>query len=142
MNIEPMVVWEKWKDPLGFDDQETEELDRNKETSYNDDDEDQYPTEPTRTRRLRCTIINTPFGMIPVDENTASTQIFNFWSGHTNFPITEGIARVVEETEGVETLNVFTKYRLRIAVGKAFLDSIVLRTINKHIYSYIKNNDN
>lgn len=135
MNTKPIVIWEKWKDPLGFEDQE-DSLDHTHKNSY--DEEDLEEEELVKTKRLKCHIINTPFGMIPINENTASTNIFNFWSGHTNFPITQTISDIIESTDGVETLNVFTKYRFRIAVGKAFNDSLVLRNINNNIYGHIK----
>jgi hypothetical protein len=80
----------------------------------------------------------TPMGIIPVTENTASGKIFNFWTGHTNFNITKKITSLIEETEGVETLDIFTRYRFRIAVGKAFDDSSVMRKINDNIYSYLE----
>lgn len=135
MNTKPIIIWEKWKDPLGFEDQEETNLDHVDQNSY---DEEDLEEEPVKSKRLKCHIINTPFGMIPINENTASTNIFNFWSGHTNFAITQTISDIIESTDGVETLNVFTKYRFRIAVGKAFNDSLVLRNINNNIYGYIE----
>ena len=76
-------------------------------------------------------------GIIPITENTASNKIFNFWLGHTNFDITKDIALLIEETTGVETLDIFTRYRFRISVGKAFDDSSVMRNINKKVYREI-----
>lgn len=134
MKNSPLVIWEKWKDPFGFDENE---VDQDKDISYDENDEE-YISETIKTKKLRCHLISTPFGMIPVNENTASTEIFNFWSGHTNFPITQVISNIIEDTDGVETLNVFTKYRFRIAIGKAFNDSLVMRKINNNIYQYLK----
>ena len=74
-------------------------------------------------------------GIIPVNDNTASGKLFNFWVGHTNFDISKKIANIIEKTDGVETLDIFTRYRFRIAVGKAFDDSEIMRNINKTIYS-------
>jgi hypothetical protein len=76
-------------------------------------------------------------GIIPMNENTMSGKIFNFWMGHTNFNITKKIADIIEQTDGVETLDIFTRYRFRIGVGKAFDDSSVMRTINKRVYGEI-----
>lgn len=130
------IVWEKWKDPLGFDDQEDDQLDQNQNPEYNDTYEDR---DPLKAKKIKCQLLHTPFGIIPINENTASSEIFNFWTGHTNFAITKVISDIIESTDGVETLNVFTKYRFRIAVGKAFNDSSVMRTINKNIYSHLNN---
>jgi hypothetical protein len=67
----------------------------------------------------------------------ASSEIFNFWTGHSNFPITKKISDIIENTDGVETLNIFTKYRFRIAIGKSFKDSIVMTNINNNVYEYL-----
>lgn len=131
----PVIIWEKWKDPLGFEEENFDSLDGQIPNDY-DDIEDER--ENIKAKKLRCHLISTPFGMIPVNENTASTSIFNFWSGHTNFGITQIISNIIEDTDGVETLNVFTKYRFRIAIGKAFNDSVVMRKINHNVYQYLK----
>lgn len=129
------IVWEKWKDPLGYDDQNSDDLNPNiedYETSQTDDHNDQI------SKKIKCHVISTPFGIIPFNENTASSEIFNFWTGHTNFAITVGVANIIDNIDGVETLNIFTKYRFRIAVGKAFNDSEVMREINKYVYEYLE----
>lgn len=84
-------------------------------------------------------VMATPMGIIPITENTASSKIFNFWLGHTNFNITKKIAQTIEDIDGVETLDVFTRYRFRIGVGKAFSDSDVMRNINKQLYDILDN---
>jgi len=128
------IIWEKWKDPLGFDDQEDEkDLDFSSKNDYDEED----ISEHAKTKKIKCQLIHTPFGIIPINENTASSEIFNFWTGHTNFAVTKQIADIIETTDGVETLNIFTKYRFRIAVGKAFNDSIVMRRININIYNHL-----
>jgi|694.fasta_scaffold00762_18 hypothetical protein len=129
----PTIMWEKWKDPFGIDDQ----LDSDTDDDYIDSfEEENYETQ---NKKIKCQIIATPFGIIPINENTASGSIFNFWNGHTNFAITKGVAKIIENTIGVETINIFTKYRFRIAIGKAFSDSKVMRQINNNVYNYIEN---
>ena len=80
-------------------------------------------------------------GMIPMNEHTASGKIFNLWVGHTNFNITPGVANTIEETDGVETLDIFTRYRFRISAGKAFTDSVVMRSINTRVYNFLDTYD-
>lgn len=128
----PTIIWEKWKDPLGYDENDNEQTNFVEQES-----DDEFPI-VNKVKKIKCNIISTPFGMIPVNENTASTEIFNFWTGHSNFAITKKIADLIESTDGVETLNVFTKYRFRIAVGKAFNDSQVMRNINNNIYDFLE----
>ena len=81
----------------------------------------------------------TPMGIIPMTENTASGKIFNFWVGHTNFDITKKVADMIEKTDGVETFDVFTRYRFRVGVGKAFSDSETMREINSRVYETLTN---
>ena len=78
-------------------------------------------------------------GIIPINESTTSGKVFNFWVGHTNFNISKPIAEVIENAEGVETLDIFTRYRFRISVGKAFDDSTVMRNINTKVYTELNN---
>lgn len=132
-----IIVWEKWRDPFGFEDEDISEEDH----SFSDEDESEYDDAALKkTTKIKTNIISTPFGMIPITETTDSCKIFNFWAGHTNFPITNQISEVIENCDGVETLNVFTKYRFRISVGKAFNDSEVLRQINESVYNFLKEN--
>lgn len=133
------IIWEKWKDPLGYDDQDT-----SSDTNYDDINDEHDPLLDQSkldhpNKKIRCHMITTPFGIIPFNENTASSEIFNFWTGHSNFAITVGVANIIDNTEGVETLNIFTKYRFRIAVAKAFNDSDVMREINKNVYEFLEN---
>jgi hypothetical protein len=137
-----LISWQKWLDPFGSDD--TEELEHDPYIADYDeqesddsidsvDDEEKENKIISKTQRVK--VIATPMGIIPVTDNTMSGKIFNFWIGHTNFDITHKVADIIEKTDGVETLDIFTRYRFRIAVGKAFDDSSVMRDINKRVYS-------
>lgn len=133
------IVWEKWFDPFGYDDiiESSKENNTEEYGSFYDDEEktdhDQTLENAKPPQRIR--VMSTPMGIIPLTEHTSSGKIFNFWVGHSNFNITPYIAAIIEQTEGVETLDIYTRYRFRIGVGKAFEDSIVMREINKRVYS-------
>lgn len=137
-DLDKLVIWEKWRDPFGMDDDIEDDVDDEEsdpDSMYNgleDNKSKQHINQPEHIR-----VMATPMGIIPITENTASSRIFNFWTGHTNFNITPKIASIIAETDGVESLDVFTRYRFRISVGKAFEDSSVMRNINKHIYTYL-----
>jgi hypothetical protein len=129
---ENLIIWQKWVDPFGEDDIETDE-----DKKFFTDDEELEENEDQLDKKkyvFGIKAIATPMGIVPMNENTASSKIFNFWLGHTNFNITKRIASIIEKTDGVETLDIFTRYRFRIAIGKAFNDSDVMRDINKKIY--------
>jgi hypothetical protein len=143
------IIWQKWSDPFGLDDNieiqndTFEEFGNFIEESELEDLTESGDLTPLKIEdyldskkfKGKIKVIATPMGMIPLNDNTASNKIFNFWVGHTNFDITHHIGRIIELTDGVETLDIFTRYRFRIAVGKAFDDSIVMRQINSRVYS-------
>lgn len=139
MDKSEIIIWEKWRDPLGYDDIEDRFIDRNNndfdEENKDDDDEKENSV---NIRNVKEQFVLTPLGLIPLTENTVSSKIFNFWTGHTIFPITKKAASIIENTDGVETLDVFTRYRFRISIGKAFKDSVVLREINDSIHAYLE----
>lgn len=136
-----LIAWQKWSDPFGLDDEisqdhdpylgeYTEDEDNVLKDINSEDKEDRLYGKTPRSIK----VIATPMGIIPVNENTVSGKIFNFWIGHTNFDITPKIADTIEKTDGVETLDIFTRYRFRIAIGKVFDDSSVMREINRRVY--------
>ncbi len=105
-------VWEKWKDPLLSNYAECEwpgyDLDEN---------EDKIPVHSAE----RQPVMHTPFGMISVVNDSMAANAFDFWVLHTNFDIQEGIAQVIEKVVGVETLEVYTRYRVRIGFPRSGL---------------------
>jgi hypothetical protein len=131
-NSEPLLVWEKWIDPFG------QALDDAKWTDYENEIDDLEDVEfldeeiPISEKPIRA--IATPMGIIPYNEFTAPAHIFNFWVAHTNFNISPKISRIIEESEGVEILDIFTRYRFRIGIGKCFNDSETMKQINDNIY--------
>jgi hypothetical protein len=138
-----LIVWQKWLDPFGEDDIiETEDqnilrddydLETNMEDNVIKDSDKNHMQQLQRPMKA----IATPMGIIPYTENTASGKIFNFWVGHTNFDITHKISDLIENVDGVEILDIFTRYRFRIAIGKAFVDSKVMKEINDTIYTHL-----
>lgn len=138
--IEPKIIWEKWIDPFG------ENIDEAKWGDYDEDAEDiGYQSELKDHLQKPIRVISSPLGIIPYNEHSASSKIFNFWVGHSNFNLSQKICDNIEKIEGVEILDIFTRYRFRVAVGKAFKDNEVLTNINLSISSLfnmpIYNND-
>jgi len=143
------IKWEKWIDPFGADMKDIEwpgawgtfesdeAMKQRLKEQYGDqykDDEDETPN-PVKTARQSgpIGILNTPMGMIPLTEHTNPTKIFNFWTMHTNFRMTEDICEVLDETNGIETLDIFTPYRWRISIGKAFDTSKVKKEVQTRL---------
>lgn len=141
-----MIIWEKWRDPFGDKDEDIDIEQDDGLGDFFDADNDQKDSDQDiasidqKFLSKQIKVIATPMGIIPINDNTASGKIFNFWVGHTNFNITKGVSNVIETSDGVETLDVFTRYRFRIGIGKAFKDSIVMKTIQESIYEHIEEN--
>jgi hypothetical protein len=137
---ENIIIWEKWQDPFGD----------NIEEEPNDglgnffEDEIESDLEQSLINKINpkpVKVISTPMGIVPLNEHTSSSKIFNFWTGHTNFDITKNIALLLDNIEGIETLDIFTRYRFRIGIGKAFTDSAVMNSIQNVIYDYLEQSE-
>jgi hypothetical protein len=130
-----LIVWEKWVDPF-----DPENLDIENQDEYSEEEESELDAEAaTAAINGSMKVIMTPIGMLPIDILSTSDK-FNFWVGHTNFDITPGVANTIEESHGVEVLDILTRYRFRIAIGKIFTDRDVMKEINDHVYEYIDKN--
>jgi hypothetical protein len=140
MDKNKLIIWQKWADPFGQEDSD-DTFDPYTGEYYDTEDEDEEDNEQKKQQenlikqqQKAIRVIATPMGIIPMNDNTASGKLFNFWIGHTNFDISKKIAEIIERTDGVETLDIFTRYRFRVSIGKAFDDSETMRTINKKVY--------
>jgi|MDTC01.3.fsa_nt_gb hypothetical protein len=141
------ILWQKWTNPYESPHEEGSLLEDLQEKDL-EDNWDTYQDTPEETAeeyeqseesseivyRKNTKAIITPMGIIPMDESTACTKIFKFWIGHTNFNISEKINNLIENVNGVEILDVFTRYRFRIAIGQAFKDREVMQAIQERIY--------
>jgi hypothetical protein len=138
-----IIIWQKWIDPFGRD----ENIEDEEFSNYEDDELAQEENDENKIKQFLADkkvkygirVIHTPMGIIPISDSTSSGKIFNFWMGHTNFDITKKVSDTIEKTDGVESLDVYTRYRFRISVGKAFDDSLVMRNINKNVYKELIN---
>ena len=77
--------------------------------------------------------VATPLGIIPMCEHSSPDKVYNFWLMHTNFSISNRVAELIENTPGVETLDIYTKYRLRVGIGKMFSTDGTIKRINENI---------
>ena len=139
------IVWQKWIDPFGQDHEESASLDYENEnldlsSAYSRSDKDDNilddEDEPL-IKKKSIKVIASPMGLIPYNEHTASGKIFNFWLGHTNFDITINVSKIIEDTDGVEALDIFTRYRFRVAIGKCFGASETMVRIQENICRYL-----
>ena len=137
--IDRQIIWEKWADPYGADIESTEwpgALDgpmEEEENSFDKEEEFGPEEESIDLTNRPMKIILTPMGMVPLTEYTTPSRIFKFWVAHTNFDVTSITKDKIDKTLGVEFLDVFSRYRFRVAVGKAFKDSDVMDRISQNL---------
>lgn len=139
-----LIVWEKWHDPFGQDADQTEwpgahgtfatdkiiQTSQHHHSQQEEWEEEEFEPEDYEAAQVehqrqnmkqnRIMMITTPMGVVPITEHTRAGSLFNFWTAHTNFRITKEILEILDNTDGVETLDIHTPYRWRIAIGKAF----------------------
>tara|TARA_R110002020_G_scaffold191642_2_gene391432 strand:- start:986 stop:1459 length:474 start_codon:yes stop_codon:yes gene_type:complete len=129
------VYWEKWIDAY-------EEQAALLEQMVVEEDEEEFYEEEEEMEKLpslsHIKTIMTPFGIMPLTEHSLASSHFKFWVGHANFKLTEKVYQVVGNTEGVESLDILTPYRFRIAIGKMFVDRNVMSTVRTNLLEYIK----
>jgi len=132
---EPLIIWQKWVDPFG------EDLDETRWTDYESTSADlvDIDNDESSLKRHSVKVIASPMGLIPYSEHTAAGKIFNFWTGHSNFNISPSIAQAIEGVDGVETLDIFTRYRFRVGIGKCFDEAITMKEISDTAYEVVYN---
>lgn len=131
------IIWEKWEDPFDVAKNTDTDFINNSELDDYDDmigDLDEIDNEGEQ-RAKSFKLILTPFGPMSPDISSLSNS-FKFWVGHSDFDLTNNILSIIENTIGVEVLTVFTRYRFRIGVGKAFTDRKIMVDIQKNIDLY------
>jgi hypothetical protein len=109
------ICWQKYIDPLQTN---IQEFDPTNEVELGKEPEEDFVTTDIEDNIIygidNQKIISTPFGLLTVNSNSLATSNFDFWIMHTNFDITPTIAATISNIEGVETIEILTRYRARI----------------------------
>jgi hypothetical protein len=128
------IQWLKWIDPFNPEDEIDMEDDEDTVT-YKDSYEEmeQKQQEHNKPSTGAGPLLVGPMGVIPLNEHNQPSKVFNFWMGHTNFNIEEEVKDIIEKTPGVETLEIYTRYRFRISIGRAFDEDDVMLDIHNRL---------
>lgn len=81
--------------------------------------------------------IITPFGVLPLTETSLASNHFKFWVGHANFKLLEDYYPIIESCCGVESVDILTPYRFRIAIAKLFQDRDVMHDVRKTLLGVV-----
>ena len=129
------VYWEKWIDAFEEEEQWEEEQSNEEEIFTNEENLlEQEQLLNKATSHIRSII--TPFGILPLTEQTKASSYFKLWVGHSNFKLTEDFYKIIGQTSGIEALDILTPYRFRIAVGKMFIDREVMTKLRDIMVSH------
>ena len=137
--VDKKIAWEKWRDPYLVD-EELEEiiadslggLTEEEEGLYQEFSEELEESDPFMPSK-NMKILMTNFGVMPVTDSNSVSKSFNFWTGHTNFNISDSVSKDIQSVEGVEALDIYTRYRFRIAIGRLFKDRDVMHNIQEKL---------
>jgi hypothetical protein len=102
------MAWEKWE---MFDEEEVM-LHPQREDDNDEDEEMMVELEPI--------MIRTPIGVYSPFEPMSPSKMFDCWIFHTNFDITEKDVNLLRKVEGIEVLQVMSRYRAFVGIGKMF----------------------
>ena len=131
------VYWEKWID--AFEEEEDSDIDIDEEMNNVEElftNEENLQEEQLLKSTSHIRSIVTPFGILPLTEETKASNRFKLWVGHSNFKLTEDFYKVIGQQPGIEALDIFTPYRFRIAVGKMFVDRDIMTTLRDTMVSH------
>ena len=137
------VFWDKWIDAFEQEDMDLEEdIHQMQELLANEEgiEEDDLELVDHSVSHIRSIV--TPFGVLPLTEQTRASHYFKLWVGHSNFKLTEDFYRVIGQQPGIEALDILTPYRFRIAVGKMFTDRDVMKEVRDKMVLHVRNDTN
>lgn len=120
------VHFDKYASPYGDD---IEEGEHKINIPLDEESEEEVEVDATELMSKSMKMLQTPLGIIPLTEHTNPSKIFNFWVGHTNFPVTKSMGDKIESTLGVELYLPLSPYRFRIGIAKLFEEQDVMESI-------------
>ncbi len=134
------VYWEPWVDAYNMEEikdvlskiLEDEEEDNDLQELDDTETEMELYNPPIKT-------IMTPFGVLPLTETSLASNHFKFWIGHVNFRLLDEYYDLLDNCDGVESIDFLTPYRFRISIGKLFKDREVMHNVKKTLLRTVKN---
>jgi len=123
------IAWERWDEDVI----EQEIVEEFYSDQLDEEDEDGVVEDAITFLEKIPSLVTTPMGMYQLHDKMNIMNQFDCWMGYTNFDITESVREIIENTKGVELLNIMTRYRFFLGVGKLFDFSDVRREIEESL---------
>ena len=115
--MQKMIRWDRWRDPINDEDGALHTLVSDESEPMPEDVERAFDNHIAKYPKP---FYATPYGFVPANEFNQIGKHFDLWTGETNFRLTYRRCKAIENTAGVETFNVYSPYRFRIAIGRMF----------------------
>ena len=107
------IAWENWKEKVDYSPPE------NKPEESTEDDEDIIEKSFLSAMEIPR-LVQTPLGIFHYEDKLKPSEKFDCWIGYTNFDITQIVSDLIESVDGVEALEVMSRYTFFLGVGKMF----------------------
>ena len=107
------IAWENWKEKVDYSPPE------NKLEEAVEEDEDAIEKSLLSAMEIPR-LVETPLGIFHYEDKLKPSEKFDCWIGYTNFDITQNISDLIECVDGVEALEVMSRYTFFLGVGKMF----------------------
>tara|TARA_R110002012_G_scaffold38750_1_gene107564 strand:- start:1037 stop:1483 length:447 start_codon:yes stop_codon:yes gene_type:complete len=132
------VYWEKWVDVYQEQLEEQEaylrELeDIQQELGISDEELGELDADLNMSSLQHIKTIMTPFGILPLTEQSLVSNHFKLWVGHCNFKLLQSHYQVIGAVEGVESVDIMTPYRFRVGIAKLFVDRKVMSAVKQSL---------
>lgn len=107
------IAWENWKEKVDYSPPE------NKLEESTEEDEDAIEKSLLSAMEIPR-LVQTPLGIFHYEDKLKPSEKFDCWIGYTNFDITQNVSDLIECVDGVEALEVMSRYTFFLGVGKMF----------------------
>lgn len=124
---ERKIVWESYHMPDKFERSAKEEFLDNLDE---DDEEDSLMAEEVRNAP---TLVESPFGLVEINDSMNPFNQLEFWMMSTNFNINSKCFVIANFTEGVECVKLVSRYRMLVGFAKLFDCSEVKRELTDYL---------
>lgn len=78
---------------------------------------------------------------IVVSQNDQFSNTLNLWVGHCTTNLTKPLVKAIAKIQGVETLQIYSRYRFQLGIGKLFEENRVKQDIALLIEKYLSARD-
>jgi hypothetical protein len=126
------IAWENWKEKV--DDGPPKIINEPNEGTLESEEDDAIEKNFLLSAMEIPRLVQTPLGIFNYEDKLRPSEKFDCWIGYTNFDITQNVSDIIESVDGVEALEIMSRYTFFLGVGKMFKFRDVRTTIEEAIF--------